>query len=185
MKDYHNLLFFPRRNELNHPIYIILVFLTLVSLPGAIVQGSALQNTDTLADGGNQKMFEDFFKNWMNKGLTLTEDGKYAEALEAFDNAFRYHPGEQDLAARAWEGRARVYGALERYDESLFASNEVMNNSPEDTLLMASAWITKGTALRYLGRYEESLEAFDQALVVDPENPKIKQLRILTLRLMK
>ena len=175
------------------PYLTILIILTIVSFLGAVAHGSTIQDTNTVgntgdtnspAEGKNQSIFADFFKNWLNKGITLTDDGKYTEALQAFDNAFRYYPGEQDLAAKAWGGRARVYDALERYEEALAASNEVINISPKDPKLTASAWVTRGIALRYLGRYEESLEAFNQALVLTPHDTKTIQLRILTLRLM-
>lgn len=172
---------------------LILIFLTIVCFLGTGVHGLEIPDTGTIGntgdpgnldDGGNQSIFADFFKNWLNKGLALTDDGKYAEALQAFDNAFRYHPSEPDLTARAWEGRASVYDALERYDEALVASNEALNISPDDPNLMASAWVTRGIALRYLGRYEESREAFDEALILDPDNTRTMQLRIFTLRLM-
>ena len=174
-------------------VLLILIFLTIMSFPVTGVHGLEIPDTGTggntgeagtLAGGENQSIFADFFKNWLNKGLALSDDGKYAEALQAFDNAFRYHPSEPDLAARAWEGRARVYDALDRYDEALAASNEALNLSPADPHLTASAWVTRGIALRYLGRYEESRDAFDQALVLEPDNIKTQQLRIFTLRLM-
>lgn len=182
----------PKLSKMENKI-LILIFLTIVSFLGTGAHGSEFYNNDTrmnavdtghLTDAGNQSLFSDFFKNWLNKGLTLTNDGKYAEALQAFDNAFKYHPGEKNLTARAWGGRARVYDALERYDEALAASNEVLNLSPDDPKLTESAWVTRGIALRYLGRYEESLEAFNQALVLDPGNTRTRQLRIFTLRLM-
>lgn len=174
-------------------IQIILIFIAIISFLGTASHGTEIHtsgivgntgDTDNPAQEKNQSIFADFFKNWLNKGLTLADDGKYAEALQAFDNAFRYYPDEQDLPARAWGGRARVYDALEQYDKALMASNEVINLSPDDSRVTTSAWITKGIALRYLGRYEESLEAFDQALVLDPDDTKTRQLRILTLRLM-
>lgn len=172
---------------------LILTFLTLVGFLGTAAHGSGNYHTDTLgnttdtgnpANGSHQSIFSDFFKNWLIKGLTYTDDGKYVEALHAFDTAFRYDPGEQDLIARAWGGRARVYDALERYDEALVASDEVIHISPHDLKLTESAWVTRGIALRYLGRYEESLEAFNQALALDPDDTRTRQLRTFTQRLI-
>lgn len=133
---------------------------------------------------GNPQLFSDFFENWVKKGCMLTEDGKYSEALLAFDNAFKYQTDDKNITAKAWEGRARVYDALERYDQALVASNEVIQSRPADLNLIASAWSTKGVALRHLGRYSESIEAFDQAILLNPDDVRTRQNKIFTLRIM-
>jgi tetratricopeptide (TPR) repeat protein len=179
-------------SKMKIPVFI-LILLVVLSIPGTAAHSSGIHNSDAIgnrtdtgtpADGRNQSLFADFFKNWLEKGLTLTDDGKYAEALQAFDNAFRYYPGEQDLAAKGWAGRARVYDALEQYDEALLASDEAITLSPDDPKLFASAWVTKGIALQHLGRYEGSRDAFDQALLIDPNDTRTRQLRVFTLRLL-
>ncbi len=171
----------------------ILLFLAMMSITGVAAHASDVQITEILTndtisrdlvESVDQNIFADFFENWVNKGIALTEDGKYSAALKAFDNAFMYYSDNTSLIAKGWFGRARVYDALERYDEALFASDEVIQISPDDSKLMASAWVKKGVALRNLGRYSESFEAFQTAAELVPDDARTLQQIVFTSRLM-
>jgi tetratricopeptide (TPR) repeat protein len=98
----------------------------------------------------------------MDKGYSLTELGKYVEAVAAYDRAIALQPA--DAWAWARKGRTlrllgRLPGALEAYDESLRLHPAY-----------AWAWKGRGIVLEKLGRYEEALDCHRAAAQIDPDD---------------
>ena len=130
---------------------------------------------------------------WVNSGDQLNQQGRYQEALQAFENAISLDSRNQ----YAWSGKGTALQNLNRLQESLDAYNQalaidssnpwswsgksgVLNQMGRSVEALSAAekalaldtgradfWNSKGYALLSLGRYQESLDAFNQALTID------------------
>ncbi len=54
---------------------------------------------------------------WSNKGLALKAQGKYDEAIKAYDKAIEINP----QLALAWSGKGFVLGQQGKYDKAIEA----------------------------------------------------------------
>ncbi|HEY3347268.1 MAG TPA: tetratricopeptide repeat protein [Nitrospirota bacterium] len=103
---------------------------------------------------------EDDFK----KGTRLFQDGKYEEALKAYDSAVQ---GKPDYAA-AWFYRGNTLSKLGRIPDAVDSFNKAIKYAPT----IAQSYYNKGIALVNMGKNEEALLAFDMTLAVDPKYMK-------------
>ena len=94
-------------------------------------------------------------ESWSNKGSALGEQGKYDEAIKAFDEAIRLDP----KLATAWYNKGIALVKQDKYDEAIKCFDEVTKLDPKH----ADAWYNKGTALKLLGRTTEANAAFTKA----------------------
>lgn len=113
-----------------------------------------------------------------NRGIQLEEQGKYQEALQAFQEDLQGEPNH----AAAWAHMAAMLQHTERVPESLDAFDHALQIDPND----AYAWQGKARSLTILraGREREALEACDRALAINPNLPNAhyyKGLALLTL----
>jgi len=99
--------------------------------------------------------------DWYNKGLALKEQGKYDEAIQAYDEAIRLDPNY----AEAWYKKGNALIGQGKYDEAIQAYDEAIRLDPN----YAKAWYNKGTALYSQGKYDEAIEAYDEAIRLDPK----------------
>jgi len=95
------------------------------------------------------------------KGDELVDQGKYQEAITAYDQAIALEPKN----ARAWGGKGVALNQLGNYTEA----NEVLDEAVAISPAYAKAWYEKGNALYGLGRYDEAITAYDKALEISPE----------------
>ena len=96
-----------------------------------------------------------------NKGLALYSQGKYVEAISAFDEAIEIDP----QYAAAWCYKGWAFQQLERYNDALEAYNRAIDLNPKD----ANVWFGKGYALGKQGELNESIKAYDKTIEIDPE----------------
>ncbi|MDD3564681.1 MAG: S-layer protein domain-containing protein [Methanothrix sp.] len=98
---------------------------------------------------------------WFSKGYALDEQGKYVEAIKAYDEATNLDP---DYAA-AWFSKG--YALIERgnYTEAIQVYDEFIRLDPKD----AAGWNNKGAALAGLGKYDEAIQVYDEAIRLDTE----------------
>ncbi len=85
---------------------------------------------------------------WFKKGVEAYGAGRYAEALEAFDEAIRLDPA----AAIAWNNKGSTLNGLGRHAAALEALNEAIRLDPADAI----AWRNRSLALRKLDRLPEA-----------------------------
>jgi len=107
-------------------------------------------------------------EDWVKMGDELYENGYYAEALVAYDQALQIDSNCSD----AWFG---ISGTLYR-QKSQFGGddNDEVLKAIDNALLLdpknPDYWEAKGKILSNSGRYNESLEAYDSAILYWSDN---------------
>jgi tetratricopeptide (TPR) repeat protein len=99
--------------------------------------------------------------DWVDNGMRLYSQGKYFDALQAYDKAIELDPNN----ARAWHCKCIALTSRGKYDEAIKACDKALELDPKD----AKAWATKASALNSLGRNEESIQASEKAIELDPK----------------
>lgn len=99
---------------------------------------------------------------WNENGTSLYNQGRYSEALHAFDNALEYDSSSPQI----WYNKGNALYSQGRYDESLEAYDLVLELDSQ----YAYAWLAKGKALYYLMKYEEAIQALDVVLELNPQD---------------
>ena len=135
---------------------------------------------------------------WNANGTSSYNQGKYSEALQAFNKAIEldsqrpqiwynkgnalYSQGIYDEAIQAydkvieldpqftyaWFAKAKALNNQHKYDETIQAIDKELELNPQDS----EAWDIKGSALNALGLIVEANQAFDKAIECDPNNAK-------------
>jgi tetratricopeptide (TPR) repeat protein len=67
-------------------------------------------------------------ENWVEKGDTLYDQGKYTEAIDAYNKAIEITANN----TTAWVGKGMALDALGKYDAAVAAYNEILNYQPND-----------------------------------------------------
>ena len=94
-------------------------------------------------------------EKWNNKGNAIYGQGKYDDAIKAYDVAIKLNP----KFALAWNNKGFVLNELSKYDEALKA----LDNATKINPLLAEAWINKGIVLKALNRTTEADASFKKA----------------------
>ncbi|NEQ44905.1 MAG: tetratricopeptide repeat protein [Leptolyngbya sp. SIOISBB] len=95
-----------------------------------------------------------------NKGLVLSNLGRYEEEIAAYDAALAIKPDDAALYNKGF-----ALSNLGRYEEAITAYDAALAIKPDDAALY-----NKGFALSNLGRYEEAIAAYDAALAIKPDD---------------
>ncbi len=98
-------------------------------------------------------------KDWFNKGVNLSYEGKRQEALKAFETAIALD--EKD--SRSWNGKGNALHSLGLHDDALKAYSNAIALDKNDAL----PWHSMGIMLEYLGKFEEALKAYSNAIALD------------------
>lgn len=97
-----------------------------------------------------------FFEN----GVKLSDEGKYAEAIEEFNKALEKDPQEPVIVARIAEANLK----LGKNEEALAHFQKAIELNPNEPTL----YTNMGVTLSKLGRVAESQEAFKKAAAMNP-----------------
>lgn len=133
---------------------------------------------------------------WYDKGLDLANQGKYKEAIQAFERAIELDPENTTILrqkgkalanmgnlsvsirifenlieldpndAEAWYNKGNILYNLSMHSESIEAYKEAIEIDPE----YKDAWIKNGQILCEIGKYDEALIAFDKAIELNPND---------------
>jgi tetratricopeptide (TPR) repeat protein len=131
---------------------------------------------------------------WYQKGLILSSQGKYSEAVQAFDHALQLNPDNPDYwndkglalaSSKHWNealvafdtalskdpnyiyghlNKCYAYNSLNRYSDALIECNASIAIYPHE----ASAWNNLGQAYQGLGNDEEAINAYNRSLEINP-----------------
>lgn len=99
--------------------------------------------------------------NFYNQGNTLINEGKYEEAIDAFDQAVKVKPD----FVQAWTNRGFAQGKLGRHLEKFSSCAQATSYQPN----FAEGWNCRGLARSDLKQYEEAIKEFNQALAIDQD----------------
>ena len=100
--------------------------------------------------------------HWNGKGIVLSEQGKYDEAIKAFDRAIELNPQYAD----AWYNKGLALDHQGKYDEVIKAYDRAIKINPQHIL----ALINKGNVMRLQGKYDEAVKLYDIAIEIDPQD---------------
>ncbi len=114
------------------------------------------------------------YKFWQKKGQVLFSQGRYDEALSAFDQSIQENPKN----ANSWNNMGFVLLHMSRYDEAI----ECLDVAIAMDSSLSDAWNSKAEALYSLGRYDEALQACDAAIQSDPMSANAWFTRALILK---
>ena len=99
---------------------------------------------------------------WQAMGIALARQGRYDEAIAAFERQLALAPGDVyglPQIAYAYQDKGDWRGATDAYER-------VLHYHPRDRY----AWIGMGHALSLLGDYDEAVEALEHATALDPHD---------------
>jgi tetratricopeptide (TPR) repeat protein len=100
----------------------------------------------------------------LGQGIELEKQGKYQEAVEAFQQATQADP----TSSVAWAHLGAMLQAAGRSEESLAAFDQALRLDPRN----ASAWEGKARALMLQKAYREAIGCCEKALAVSPSLPE-------------
>ncbi|MGZ3649151.1 MAG: tetratricopeptide repeat protein [Syntrophales bacterium] len=98
--------------------------------------------------------------SWVEKGVALVMEGKYNEAIEAFDKAIELNPKD----AVAYNNRGAAYGQTGNYKQQIEDSTKALQMNPKD----AVAFNNRGVAYGELGNYQQEIEDCTRAIELNP-----------------
>jgi tetratricopeptide (TPR) repeat protein len=99
-------------------------------------------------------------KDWVDQGNALYDQGKYDEAVQAYDKAIEVNPENADT----WYNKGLALERQNKYNEAIQAYDKAIELDPKD----ADAWSAKGAALNSQDKYDEAIQAYDKAIEIDP-----------------
>lgn len=107
-----------------------------------------------------------------HQGVALYNQGKYDEAIQAYDKAIRLDPQN----AGAWYNKGIVLYEQGKYNEAINASDKAIECIKLNPILYAGrplaaeVWTNKGVALKRQGKYDEAIQALDKAIELNPNS---------------
>ncbi len=99
--------------------------------------------------------------SWVEKGVALVMEGKYNEAIEAFNKAIELNPKD----AVAYNNRGAAYGQTGNYKQQIEDSSKALQLNPKD----AVAFNNRGVAYGELSNYEQEIEDCTKAIELNPK----------------
>lgn len=118
------------------------------------------------------------FEDEMERGNQLLQQGNYADALLAYNQAISLNPNHGE----AWYNRGNALGCLQQYAEALAAYQRAIALEPE----RAEFWANRGHILVRLQQHSEAIASYDKAIALQPNNSEYWQYKgSLLARLQK
>ena len=99
---------------------------------------------------------------WGNKGVSLDNLGKSAEAIACYGRVLEINPRD----AKAWNNKGVALGGLGKYQEAIACYDRALEINPS----YAKAWNNKGNALGRLSKHQEAIACYDKALEINPRD---------------
>ncbi|MBD2772351.1 tetratricopeptide repeat protein [Iningainema tapete] len=115
----------------------------------------------------------DEHKIWFDKGVSLLEEKKYAQALDCFQKAIDIQPH----FIPSWVYKGISLEQLQRYDEAIDCYTLAIQINPN----VADLWYNKGATYCIMKRYHDALTCFDKVLEIEPLHALAKTTRSLVI----
>lgn len=167
-------------------IFIRLALIFLFSGFALVVYGETEQNRSEdnfiekiLKDNNFTGLSREEFNlsiNYYNEGTNLLHNGKYQEAIEAFDKAIKIAPG----FVWAYDNKGVALGKMNRLHEAIQAFDDAIRYNPN----FIKSYSGKALALNKLSAYDEALKVIDLVInhgQVNPVDYSIKSTALFNL----
>lgn len=96
---------------------------------------------------------------WLNKGLSLKNLGRFSDAQICYDKALELNPAP-DTSSLAWSNKGSCFLTAGRVTESIESLDKAIELNPKNE----KAWSNKGFALHQSNRFQEALACYDKAI---------------------
>jgi tetratricopeptide (TPR) repeat protein len=113
--------------------------------------------------------------------VSLTQVGKYEEAIICYKKALEIHPDKAEIHFLISDLLKKLGKEKEGF-EYIQRTPEAMEYATEGLKKKAVDIANRGNALADLGKYDEAIENYDRALAIAPENPIILLNKAISLR---
>ena len=101
-------------------------------------------------------------KDLIEEGVTLHDEGKYAEAIKKFEEALKADP--KNMSAN-YE-MAHTYIAMKEYDKAIKFADKVIGSKSKTA---GGAYIIKGTAYDIQGKPKKAIETYEEGIKTNPD----------------
>jgi tetratricopeptide (TPR) repeat protein len=99
-------------------------------------------------------------ETWNNRGIALSELGRFDEAIASYDQAIELKPNRDEV----WYNRGIALFGLGRFDAAIASFDKAIELKPNQD----KAWDYRGSALSELGRFDEAIISYDKAIEFNP-----------------
>lgn len=100
---------------------------------------------------------------WNNKGSSLDNLKRRAEAIACYDVALKLDP----KLVSAWSNKGVVLLASQQPEKALVCFDEALKLNPK----LEKAWSNRGVVFKSLGKAQEAMDCYDRALKLNPRYP--------------
>ena len=114
------------------------------------------------------------YRIWQKKGQVYLSQGRYGEALQAFDQSIQLNP----RSAESWNYKGIILLLTCKCDEAIRYFDVAIALEPS----FATAWRSKAQALYAVDRYDEALLACDKSIQLDPMSAEAWYTKALILK---
>lgn len=118
--------------------------------------GEAIKNY-----GESIKLDPSNYQAWLNKGVSLKNNGQYQEALQHLNQAIELKPDY----FKAWGNKAALLDFTKRYHEALECYEEALRINPD----YVEAWSNMGLTLNHLKKSDKAIESINKAIKINPQ----------------
>jgi tetratricopeptide (TPR) repeat protein len=125
-------------------------------------------------------MYQSQITSVLEMGRTLHKQKKYQEALNLYDGAIQFHPGN----AFAYAEKGDLLYALHHYSDALMAYTQAMALDLNYRGIFAhkeAPLITQGEAFYEHGDYQQALAIYEQVLQFNPDNKDAQTAKLKVL----
>ena len=105
-------------------------------------------------------------EDWHNKGVALGGQGKYDEAINAYNEAIRLNPND----TAAWINKGNALCMQDKYNEAIKCYDEVIRLDPSNTAALSNK-VNALNALKRTTEADASIEDYDEAIGLIPALP--------------
>jgi len=116
---------------------------------------------------GSDNLLFSLAYTWNDKGVDLAQQGKYDEAINAFEKAIVLGHNYADI----WNNKGVAFKDQRKYNEAFEAFNTAINLSiiSASAIERAAAWKNKGWTLKDMDRQNDAIDAFETAIRLKPD----------------
>jgi len=150
----------PQRFPVKAALAVVVLLLIPVSAFATWKRCDVWQDTETLWDDTIAKYPHRIPDAYNNRGFYYSETGRYAQAVEDFDEAIMLNPN----VAKVWLNRGNALASMRRYNESLVSLNRSLALQGNN----ADTWNNRGALKLEMGDNAGTIADCTRAIALNP-----------------